>query len=244
MAFAAGQAKSLKPSRPIRIEKTAPDVLWVTKLARTTVSEGSKYISEAIEDSELGAHLARAFLSGGRSNYVQIGAPYELYALARLVKPEHIVEIGVSAGLSSAYFLRALERNQHGKLHSIDLPEKQVGSEFSGRKQACWALPPGKSSGWAVPEGLGRNWDLRLGRSGDLLPALIGELGSVDIFLYDVPYTFKSAVADFQTVDSKLRAGSIVLADNALKPITSWAKLRRRKPMRRKGLGLQGFSVS
>ena len=64
------------------------------------------------------------------------------------------------------------------------------------------------------------------------------------IFLYDVPYTIKSAIADFQTVDPKLHSGSAALADNALMPIEWWAKLRGRNPIRRKGLRLRGFCVS
>lgn len=45
-----------------------------------------------------------------------------LYLTVRLIKPETIVETGVSSGSSSAYILRALYDNQKGKLYSIDLP--------------------------------------------------------------------------------------------------------------------------
>jgi predicted O-methyltransferase YrrM len=146
--------------------------------------------------------------------------PFELYALTRLLRPNHIVEVGVSAGVSSAYFLRAFERNGHGKLHSIDLPEPQIGSAFSLKKNSAWCLPLGRSSGWAVPSKLQDGWDLRLGRSGELLPELIGGIENCGLLLYDVPYTKASAIADFQVVNEKLKRGSVVLADNCLAPLT------------------------
>src|SRR5579875_852213 len=36
---------------------------------------------------------------GGGPTYAQFRAPYELYALARLLRPRHIVETGVSGGV-------------------------------------------------------------------------------------------------------------------------------------------------
>jgi hypothetical protein len=74
-----------------------------------------------------------------------------LYVLTRLLKPACIVETGVSAGVSSAYILRALEDNQKGKLYSIDLPPDTLLS--------------GKTSGWIVPQYLRDRWSLHMGDS-------------------------------------------------------------------------------
>ncbi len=44
-----------------------------------------------------------------------------LYVLCRELQPGDVVETGVSSGVSSAYILHALAKNQHGELHSIEL---------------------------------------------------------------------------------------------------------------------------
>src|SRR5258707_4516511 len=55
------------------------------------------------------------------------------YAITRAIKPRLVVETGVCYGVTSAYILRALDVNQRGALHSIDLPplgkdgDKHVG---------------------------------------------------------------------------------------------------------------------
>ena len=48
------------------------------------------------------------------------------YLLVRLIKPKCIVETGVSAGVSSAYILQALQDNEKGMLYSIDLPPSHL----------------------------------------------------------------------------------------------------------------------
>lgn len=58
-----------------------------------------------------------------------------LYLLVRLIKPNQVIETGVSSGASSAYI-----DNEKGKLYSIDLPPDN--------------LPQGKKSGWIVSEKL------------------------------------------------------------------------------------------
>jgi predicted O-methyltransferase YrrM len=230
----------------VRIERGSPDSDFVSKLAGVEIQVAEREVENAREDEDFRLELERTLAKGGRSNYIQICAPFELYALTKLTRPKHIVEVGVSAGVSSAYFLRAIEVNRMGVLHSIDLPEKEKRSDSpSKRKGASWALPAGKESGWGVPEYLKKHWDLRLGSSGDVLPILIDEIDSVDLFLYDVPYEIEDAKSDFSIVDRKLHAGSIVLADNCLVPITWWARKRNRanKIYTRKNSGLRGFSI-
>jgi hypothetical protein len=46
-----------------------------------------------------------------------------LYVCFRLTRPALVVETGVGAGLSTAYILKALERNNHGQLYSVDFYE-------------------------------------------------------------------------------------------------------------------------
>lgn len=174
-------------------------------------------IDEARGDRALATAIERAHERGGRDFYAQIRAPFELYALVRLLRPKHVVEVGVSSGVSSSYFLRALRRNRSGKLHSIDLPTPQRGTKFLPRKDSPVALPPGKRTGWAVPPSLRKGWDLRLGPSQELLPQLADELDRIDIFLHDSLHTFEHATFELRTVDPKVPAGGVLMADN-----TAW----------------------
>jgi hypothetical protein len=216
-------------------------VLFVSKLVR--VSLGMAKMQNELISQDIVFHrlMERNLAVGGRSSYIQICAPFELHALVTVMKPKHVVEVGVSAGVSSAYFLHALELNGKGVLHSIDLPEKEI--ENTPRPKISWALPPGKNSGWAVPKALKKNWDLRLGKSSEMLPDLIKEVKSVDLFLYDTPYEIEEAKSDFAIIDEKLRQGSIALADNCPIPISWWARRRRSMIVARKNSGLQGFSI-
>jgi hypothetical protein len=189
--------------------------------------------------------LKKTLASGGWTNYIQICAPFELYALTRLMKPKNIVEVGVSAGVSSAYFLLGLQMNGAGVLHSIDLPERiEESVSRRNRRWGSWELPKGKEPGWAIPKDLKRDWDLRLGKSAEVLPELVKELRRVDLFLYDVPYEIEEAIEDFRVVDKRLSKKAIALADNCLVPISWWAKRRGRATIyNRKSSGLRGFHV-
>jgi len=51
-----------------------------------------------------------------------------LYVVVRLMKPDVVVETGVGAGKSSAFILKAMEKNGKGVLHSIDLPDEKQSS--------------------------------------------------------------------------------------------------------------------
>jgi predicted O-methyltransferase YrrM len=153
--------------------------------------------------------------AGGRSYYAQFRAPLELYALVRLLAPDHIIETGVSSGVSSTHFLLGLRENGRGTLHSIDLPLSQRGSRFSSRESPV-VLPPGRQSGWAMPPELRAGWDLRIGPSEKVLPALVDELPSVRIFLHDSKHTPAHLLFELRTVRPKLSRGAVVIADNTV----------------------------
>ena len=217
---------------------------WVRKLTGRPLAEVRFAMKEARDDRVLAEAIASAHASAGRDFYAQIRAPFELYALARLLRPAHIVEVGVSSGVSSAYFLKALSKNGAGHLHSIDLPTKQKGPRFSEGEDSPVALPPGHASGWAVPSDLRGGWDLRLGPSQELLPKLVGELDEVGIFLHDSLHTFAHATFELTCVDPKVPSGGVLLADN-----TEWlegaldrfAEAKGTRTYYRRGMDLGGF---
>jgi Methyltransferase domain len=224
-----------------------PDVGWVAALAGVSERRALGALAEAEADRRLFGAIARAHRSGGRPSYVEIDAPFELYAIARLRRPRHIVEVGVSSGVSSAYLLRALERNGYGTLHSIDLPQ------FAGRggrrrrpDTASWVIPDGRSSGWAVPMSLRGRWDLRLGDKRTVIPILADDLPRVDLMVYDVPHSDRDAGREFRALDRRFSTNGVAIADHGpgggrCTALQSWAIRRGSSALRCGDLGLYGF---
>jgi Methyltransferase domain len=227
-----------------------PDVGWVAGLASVSEARAQKVVEEAAGDQVLYRHLDRMHREGGRPSYVEIDAPLELYALVRLLRPRHVVEVGVSSGVSSAYMLRALERVGRGTLHSIDLPKRETPKLARGRQRyPSWALPPGRSSGWAVPFPLRGRWDLRLGDKRRVVPLLAEEDFPVGLFVYDVPHSEADAAREFAAIDRRFEAGSVAIADHGpggelCAPLRRWARSRRATPVRCAEWGLFGFRSS
>ncbi len=193
-----------------------PDVEWLVELLEVPASKIEAVLREAAGYLELEETIHARHAAGGRDFYAQFRAPLELYALTRFVRPAHIIETGVSSGVSSAHFLLALRSNAAGTLHSIDYPISQRAAALA-RGESPVSLPPGRTSGWAIPDELRKGWDLRVGPSQDLLPALVAELPSVDFFLHDSHHTPTHLAFELATIQPKLSPGAIVLADN-----TSW----------------------
>lgn len=224
-----------------------PDARWVAELAGVSVARAAQALEHAASERRLFGHLDREHRAGGRSSYIEIDAPLELYALVRLTKPTHVVEVGVSSGVSSAYLLQALDRVGTGTLHSVDLPKPDHRPRARGkRSNPSWSLPEGYSSGWAVPFPLRKRWDLRLGDKKAVLPLLGAELPSVGLFVYDVPHSEEQAALDFAEVDRRLLVGGVAIADHGpggglCAPLHDWARGRSAEPRRRRDLGLYGF---
>jgi len=92
-----------------------------------------------------------------------------MYVVCRVLEPDVVVQTGVLFGSFDAYILRALDRNGHGNLHSIDLPEQPAPFE----------------NGYLIPPDLRSRWDLRLGDVRDILPDVLDEVSPLDLFLHD-----------------------------------------------------------
>jgi predicted O-methyltransferase YrrM len=124
------------------------------------------------------------------------------YLVCRLLEPHTVIETGASYGVSSAFFLAAIEQNGHGTLHSIDLP----------------ALRPGFEKYWgvAVPEHLKASWRLHRGSSRHVLPQVLSQVDSVDVFLSDSLHSYRSMHWEYQTVWPRLRPGGVLLSDDVM----------------------------
>jgi hypothetical protein len=226
-----------------------PDANWVEELSGRGPEASGAAIREAQGETRLFAHLSREHRREGRTSYVEIDAPLELHALVRLLRPAHIVEVGVSSGVSSAYLLNALERNGLGVLHSVDLPSLPARNPRArAPPRASWSLPPGRSAGWAVPFPLRKRWDLRLGDKREVLPILTREIPRIDLFVYDVPHEDSATRKEFGLLDPLVGPGGVAIADHGpggglCAALASWGRSRETRPLRRQHLGLYGIRM-
>lgn len=226
--------------------ETDPDPEWIRALSDGSPAAVQSALQEAAAQGRLFSHLVRQHRIEGRASYVEIGAPFELHALVRLARPAHVVEVGVSSGVSSAYLLNALALNRRGILHSIDLPSHPSRRRRAGGPiRDSWSLPLGRSTGWAVPARLRPRWDLRLGDKRDLLPILASQLPEVGLFVYDVPHRDEDTRRELRALDAHLPRGAIVIVDHGpggglCSALRSWARSRGATPSGRSGLGLYG----
>lgn len=193
--------------------RARPNRNWLSGLLGVAARDLDRWLNELPVLAPLERALRRAHEAGGRRFYAQFRAPFELYVLTRATGPAHIVETGVSSGVSSAHFLAALRKNRRGTLHSIDKPTVQSGPTLASGESAV-SVPPGRSSGWAIPKPYRRGWDIRLGLSQEVLPPLVKRLPSVDIFLHDSLHTPTHLTFELETIRPKLHSGSVVMADN------------------------------
>jgi predicted O-methyltransferase YrrM len=226
--------------------ETDPDIGWVERLGAVPQAAAARAVAEAAGERRLFLHLRREHASEGRESYIEIDAPLELHALVRLGRPTHVVEVGVSSGVSSAYLLDALGKNGHGTLHSIDLPSRpRRRARARGRVRASWSLPPGRCPGWAVPLPLRKRWDLRIGDKSDVLPLLGEELPRIDMILYDVPHDEADIRNELRALEARLLPGAIAIVDHGpgggrCAALQGWARQHGTEATPRAGLGLYG----
>ncbi|HTS32372.1 MAG TPA: class I SAM-dependent methyltransferase [Thermoplasmata archaeon] len=206
------RALSARGRHALADPRTSVNLRWLRALSGASNERILEVLEELDSIVPVQEEIHRRHVAGGRANYAQFSAPLELYSLVRLLRPQHVIETGVSSGLSSAHFLLALDKNRSGTLHSIDLPTPQKGPVL-GKDESPVSIPPGLSSGWAIPFRSPR-WDLRVGDAAAVLPALLGELPSVDLFLHDDLHTPERLTLELSLLRPKLSPGAPVLADN------------------------------
>jgi predicted O-methyltransferase YrrM len=137
------------------------------------------------------------------------------YLMCRLLEPTVVVETGVAYGVSSAFILRALEENGRGVLHSVDLPP--LRREY----ERFWGV--------AVDRGLEGRWKLHRGSSVRVLPQLLEELETVDLFVHDSLHTYRNMRREFEAIWPRLRAGGALIADDVERN-RAFGELRQKNP--------------
>lgn len=121
-----------------------------------------------------------------------------LYAVTRATRPGVIVETGVSRGVSTRYILEALTRNRHGHLWSVDrVPRRR---DFDGKSASAVV----DRERWTFVEGTSRR----------VLPGLLDELGTVDVFVHDSAHTERNMLFEFREVWPHLPMNGLLLSDD------------------------------
>jgi len=152
----------------------------------------SNYMNEVKEINERIKRLLGSSFSYALSETKR----FILYAVVKHYDLETVVETGVGPGVSTTITLSALRK---GVLYSIDV-----------RK----VLENGESVGFLVPEELRNKWKLYIGKSSEILPKVLNQLGTIDIFLHDSEHTFENVMFELNIAWDHLKNDGILFIDN------------------------------
>jgi predicted O-methyltransferase YrrM len=185
----------------------AVDERFLAALAGSTTSQFRQFLGEPFKHHRFYEHLQSAEhqLDGTSSIGADLFAKRVLmqYAVIRALKPDRVLETGIANGVSSSYILLAMECNQKGAFYSIDVNDGSY-------------LPSGKQVGWVVPAWLRERWIVRLGDARELLPGIVAELKSLDVFIHDSSHTYEHMKFEFEQAYPYLRQDGILISDDAL----------------------------
>jgi hypothetical protein len=123
------------------------------------------------------------------------------WCAVRHLQPETVVETGVARGVTSRFVLEALERNGHGGLWSIDLPNLFDATLHD-------------QTGVAVPENRRDRWTYIEGSSRRRLPALLNQIGTVDLFVHDSLHTARNMRYEMDRIWPVLSPGGVMIIDD------------------------------
>jgi predicted O-methyltransferase YrrM len=173
--------------------------------------------------------LERARAAGAQESVAKLSRPelpaHEakrlLYLAVRLARPEAVVETGTFNGTFTTFLLLGLRDNGRGRLVSLDLPARTPIAHAID-----YTLPSGRDSGWIVPDELRDRLELVLGDARETLPPVLERLGGIDLFLHDSLHTTRHMLFEFRRAWRALRAGGLLLSDDASMTPAYWAFTR------------------
>jgi predicted O-methyltransferase YrrM len=183
---------------------------FAMKLFGTNRSQVERVYSE-LQEAPFAASL-RKFAESNTDAHSHFGVDEALYVICRVMRPEIVVETGVFLGISSAHILYAIQKNESGKLISIDLPSES------------YVIEPGSF----VPAELKGNWTFMKGSSRDLLARMVEGL-TVDVFMHDSEHSESNMLFEYETAWPSIRDGGLLLSDDVY-----WTKAFRKFSAERK----------
>jgi predicted O-methyltransferase YrrM len=149
-----------------------------------------------------------------------------LYWLVRRLKPRTILQTGVCNGLSTAFMTLGLVKNgPEGTLRAIDSPpvfDARDPSWTIADRVYGFVIPEGKTSGWLVPEAYHERLEIWNGNAKDLLPKMVDEVDSIDLFYHDSDHSYNHMIFEFHEAKRKLSKGGLVVADDVAWNASLW----------------------
>ena len=127
---------------------------------------------------------------------IEEGTSFLLYASVRLGKPSIVLETGVANGHSSFFIISALNSNEKGILHSIDI-SPNVGRLIDRSMAKRWRLHI-----------------LSLLRAKSSFLKTIGELGKIDIFIHDSNHSYGWQCFEYMSVIPRMAKNGIFMSDD------------------------------
>jgi Methyltransferase domain len=192
-------------------ERNLDQLCWfVSAITGAEIGQVRAWTQELDKDEDLISELTRR-LSSNSSRSINATEPHwgrrsGWYALVRATEPDHVVETGTHLGLGSCVIAAALLRNGHGRLSTIDVDA---------------------DTGHLITEPWAGVIDRRVGSSVDELASL----RDVGMFLHDSLHTYDYETRELAAVEPNLRAGAIVISDNAhdSSALSDWAERTGRR---------------
>jgi hypothetical protein len=129
------------------------------------------------------------------------GAYPFLYFLIRFLKPNIVVETGVAAGYSSFSILKALNKNNLGRLYSSDFPYFRIPY-------------PEKYIGILVPENLKNRWNLFIKGDKNNFIEIKKLISKIDILHYDSDKTYTGRELPLKYFKNELNSSTILIFDD------------------------------
>jgi len=208
-----------------------PEQAWDAVLGETFVEAASvphaaQVFARRSYDERYLSELDRRHCSHYVPGWVKLEDALFLYWLVRRLKPRTILQTGVCNGLSTAFMILGLAKNgPEGTLRAIDLPPV-----FNARDPAWtiegkvygFVIPAGKTSGWLVPEAYYERLEIWNGNAKDLLPKMVDEVDSIDLFYHDSDHSYNHMIFEFHEAKRKLSKGGLVVADDVAWNASLW----------------------
>jgi predicted O-methyltransferase YrrM len=198
-----------------------PEQAWDAVLGETFVEAASvPHAAQVFARRSYAEHylseLDRRHCGHYQPGWVDHEEAFFLYWLVRRLKPRTILQTGVCNGLSTAFMMLALAKNgSDGGLRAIDLPPifdpcdpswTVEGKVYGG------VIPEGKTSGWLVPEAYHERLEIWHGNARDLLPKMVDEVDSIDLFYHDCDHSYDHTMFEFHQAKRKLSKGGLIVA--------------------------------
>ena len=140
-----------------------------------------------------------------------------VYLAVRMAEPGTVIETGTFNGTFSTFALQALHDAGRGRLVSLDVPARSPIPHAIDIP-----LPAGCEPGWIIPEELHDRFELVLGDARETLPRVLGDLGTISLFLHDSLHTIRHMTFEYRQAWRHLVPGGLLLSDDAYMTPALW----------------------